>query len=110
MRFKAEPNLYVRFANKFVQRATGRKGISFDADGYFVTENELLCKVLSQHFEAIDGTSEPVAREPEESPVQGDSDPFRGMDDNAIRELGKRRKIKHWHIMSIEKLKKELEG
>lgn len=51
MRFKAEPNLYVKISNKYVQRATGLKGFYFDDKGEYETDNELMIKVLSQSFE-----------------------------------------------------------
>lgn len=51
MKFKAEPNLYVKISNKYVQRATGLKGFFFDENGEYETDSELLIKVLSQSFE-----------------------------------------------------------
>lgn len=51
MIFKGEPNHYVRFSNKAVIRMTGKKGFYFDESGRYETMNELLCKVLKQHFE-----------------------------------------------------------
>lgn len=53
MKFKAEPNLYVRIANKYVQRATRKKGFFFDSEGFYETDNELLIKVLSQRFDVV---------------------------------------------------------
>jgi len=50
MRFKAEPNLYVRFSLP-LQRATGRKGLYFKEDGTFETESPVLIKALSRQFE-----------------------------------------------------------
>jgi hypothetical protein len=50
MKYKSEPNLYVKINNKYVQRVTGKKGFSFDSDGVYETDNELLIKVLSQNF------------------------------------------------------------
>ncbi len=50
MIFKSEPGHYVRIANKYVQRATGKKGFYFDANGEYATDNELLIKLLSPHF------------------------------------------------------------
>lgn len=55
MKFKAEPNLFVRISNKYVQRATGKKGFYFDNKGIYETENEILIKVLSQNFEIVTG-------------------------------------------------------
>ena len=51
MKFIGTPNLYVRFSNKYIQRATRKKGITFDADGFYETENPFLIKILSQKFE-----------------------------------------------------------
>jgi len=51
MVFKSEPNLYVKLSNKYVQRSTGLKGFSFDSNGEYETENDLMIKVLSQNFE-----------------------------------------------------------
>lgn len=50
MRFKAEPNLYVRFSLP-LQRALGKKGFYFDAEGRFETEIPVLVKALSRQFE-----------------------------------------------------------
>lgn len=54
MKFKAEPNYYVRLSNKYVQRSTGLKGFYFDDKGEYETENEVMINVLSQHFEKVD--------------------------------------------------------
>lgn len=54
MRFKAEPNLFVKINNKYVQRVTGMKGFYFDENGEYETDNELLIKVLEQNFEAVE--------------------------------------------------------
>jgi hypothetical protein len=51
MIFKGEPNLFVRISNKYVQRATGIKGFNFDNNGEYKTDNNILIKLLSQHFE-----------------------------------------------------------
>ncbi len=51
MKFKGQPNLYVKLSNKYVQRATALKGFYFDSNGEFETANETLIKVLSQNFE-----------------------------------------------------------
>jgi len=65
MKFKAEPNLYVRIANKYVQRVTGKKGFYFDDKGEYTTENEVLIKVISQNFEIVEEVAE-VVKEVEE--------------------------------------------
>lgn len=54
MKFKAEPNLYVRVSNKIVQRTTGLKGFNFDENGEYETENPMMINVLSQNFEVIE--------------------------------------------------------
>ena len=65
MIFKSDPNLYVRISNKFIQRATGKKGLHFDENGLYITDNEWLIKVLSQNFETVEMTMlEPVKEEP----------------------------------------------
>jgi hypothetical protein len=58
MKFKAAPNYYVRLANKFVQRSTGLKGLHFDKNGEYTTTNEIMIKVLSQHFEVVEDVVE----------------------------------------------------
>lgn len=50
MIFKGEPNLFVRISNKMFQRATGKKGFYFDENGRYETDNELMIKILKQHF------------------------------------------------------------
>jgi hypothetical protein len=57
MKFKGEPNLYVRIANKSVKRLTGEKGFCFDNNGIYETDNEILRKVLPQHFEVVEETA-----------------------------------------------------
>ena len=54
MKFKAEPNLYVRINNKYVQRVTGKKGFYFDGEGIYETDTELMIKVLSQNFHVVE--------------------------------------------------------
>jgi len=54
MKFKAEPNLYVKLNNKYVKRVTGLKGFYFDSEGIYETENETMIKVLSQNFEIVE--------------------------------------------------------
>jgi hypothetical protein len=51
MVFKGTPNQYVRFSNKTVIRVTGKKGFYFNENGEYETDNDLLCRVLKQHFE-----------------------------------------------------------
>lgn len=51
MIFIGQPNLYVKISNKYVQRATNKKGFYFDSNGEFETDNEILIKVLQQNFE-----------------------------------------------------------
>jgi len=63
MIFKGEPNLYVRISNKMYQRITGVKGFIFDSNGRYETENANVCKILSQHFEAVEPTKEHIKQE-----------------------------------------------
>jgi hypothetical protein len=53
MKFKGEPNLFVRINIKFHQRLCGRKGFSFDANGEFETENLNLINLLKRSFEEV---------------------------------------------------------
>jgi hypothetical protein len=57
MVFIGQPNLYVRISNKYVQRATGKKGFTFDGNGEYETDNELISKLLKQHFEVKEENS-----------------------------------------------------
>jgi len=93
--FKGTANLYVRIANKYVQRATGLKGFYFNATGEYETDNETLCKVLKQSFAVK-----------EENNVTDDK-PVEKTDEE-IRSLAKEKGIKSWHIKSIDKLLAEL--
>lgn len=56
MIFKGEPNLFVRFSNKTVIRVTGKKGFYFNDKGEYETNNDLLCRVLKQHFEQTENS------------------------------------------------------
>lgn len=58
MKFKAEPNLFVKISNKYIQRVTGKKGFYFNDKGEFETDNEVLIKVLSQNFEVVEELKE----------------------------------------------------
>lgn len=60
MKFKAEPNLYVRISNKIVQRTTGLKGLKFDENGEYETENPMMINVLNQNFEKSEEIKEVV--------------------------------------------------
>lgn len=62
MKFTAEPGLFVKISNKYVQRATGMKGFFFDENGEYETENAVLIGVLKQNFKY----EEPIIEEPEE--------------------------------------------
>ena len=57
MRFKAEPNLYVRLSLPLQRILGGKKGFYFDAEGRFETEIPVLIKALSRQFE-IDNSDE----------------------------------------------------
>lgn len=89
MKFKSNPNLFVKISNKYVQRVTGKKGFYFDDKGEYETDNELLIKVLSQNFEQVK----------EENNVTGDKPT-----DEQIRALAKEKGIRNWHNMKIENL------
>ena len=54
MRFKTDiPNLYVKFTNKYIQRATGKKGMYFDANGEYETDNPVLIKAFTPLFAVV---------------------------------------------------------
>jgi len=54
MRFKGQPNLFVRISNNYLKRVTGMKGFYFNDKGEYETENEVLIKALSQNFEIVE--------------------------------------------------------
>lgn len=58
MIFIGTPNQYVRLSNKAVVRLTGKKGFHFDENGEYTTDNDLLCRVLKQHFEVKETEAE----------------------------------------------------
>lgn len=84
MKFTAEPNLFVRFSNKFVQRMTGKKGIHFDENGQYETENEFEIKILEQHFTITSNSNEEnidndiLPFEEEKTPKNGNTQAKRG--------------------------------
>lgn len=96
MKFKGQPNLYVKFANKYVQRSTGLAGIHFNSDGIYETENKYLIKILSQHFESFGIETTKTEDATVEQPHK--------VTEDEIKEKAKQLKIKSWHVMSIEKL------
>jgi hypothetical protein len=67
MIFKSTPNLFCKISNKYVQRATGMKGFHFDGKGEYVTENEVLIKVLSQSFEVAEEVTAEMPKVDEEA-------------------------------------------
>lgn len=105
MKFYGEPGLLVRNTRKNGPLKKW-KGFRFDENGEYETDNKHVISLLQTKFKAVEAITPEVI----ESAPQVDSEPINGMDDDSVRALGKARKIKHWHIMSIEKLKKELEG
>lgn len=64
MKFKGQPDLYVRISNKYVQRAYGHKGFFFDKNGEFETDNVVLIKLMKQCFEEV--KEEPIPETKEE--------------------------------------------
>lgn len=56
MIFIGTPNLYIRFANKMLRRATGKNGFMFDENGEFETDHDLLIRVLKQRFQVKEET------------------------------------------------------
>lgn len=53
MKFKGQPGLFVKISNKYIQRATSKKGLFFNENGEYETENPILIKALSQNFETV---------------------------------------------------------
>lgn len=51
MRFKAEPDLYVRLSLPLQRALAGKKGFYFDSNGIFETDIPVLVKALSRQFE-----------------------------------------------------------
>lgn len=70
MIFIAIPNLYVRLSNKYVIRATGKKGFYFNEQGKYETDNPILIKVLSQNFEIEDNVVETVEEVKAVEPIE----------------------------------------
>ncbi len=60
MKFKAQPKLFVKISNKYLQRVTGKKGFYFDENGEYETENTHLIGVLTQRFEKVEEVIEEV--------------------------------------------------
>lgn len=50
MTFRGAPNLYIRISDRH-KRLFPFKGFTFNADGEFTTDNELLIRLLKQQFE-----------------------------------------------------------
>lgn len=103
MKFYGEPGLLVRNMRRNGPLKTF-KGFRFDANGEYTTENKYIIRLLQGRF----ATDQPTAPTVDESPSEPPTQPPTGMSEEETRQLGKQMKIKHWHIMSIDKLKKEL--
>lgn len=52
--FKSQPNMFVKINSKHIANATGMKGIYFDSNGEYTTDNEILIKALSNVFTRAD--------------------------------------------------------
>jgi hypothetical protein len=63
MKFKGQPNLFVRISNKIVIRNTGKKGFYFDNNGEYETDNPLLARYIKQSFEVVKEDPIPEAAE-----------------------------------------------
>lgn len=67
MKFFAEPNLYVRFTQRH-RRIFGMRGFSFDENGEYETDKELLIRLLKQRFKYEEPQPEPeTTAEPSET-------------------------------------------
>jgi hypothetical protein len=60
MKFKGEPNLFVRINIKAHQRMSGRKGFLFDENGFFETENQFLIGLLDRQYERVEEPKEEI--------------------------------------------------
>lgn len=90
MIFKGQPNMYIRISNKSVIRLTGIRGFYFDENGRYETNNELLIRVLKQHFEEENNV-------PDDKPTE-----------EQIRALAKEKGIDHYWNAKIENLIEKL--
>lgn len=50
VKFFAEPNFYVRVSNKVIQRMSNLKGLQFDENGEYVTDNDYLINAMKIQF------------------------------------------------------------
>lgn len=57
MKFKAQPGLFVRICNKYVQRVTGKKGFYFNNKGEYETDQELIIKLIGDTFEKVENNA-----------------------------------------------------
>ena len=64
MKFYATPNLYVRFTKRH-RRLFGKVGFSFDANGEFETDKELLIQLLKTQFKCEKPKPETAEMQPE---------------------------------------------
>jgi hypothetical protein len=62
MKFIGTPNLYVHIRNKRIQRLTRKKGLRFDENGFYETDNPILTKALSQHFQKVEPAEDPFLK------------------------------------------------
>jgi len=63
MIFLGEPMLYVKINNPIVKRVTGLKGFTFDENGEYKTEVDLMIRVLKQNFEVKKEVKEKIKKE-----------------------------------------------
>jgi len=71
MKFYGEPNLLVRFSERNIRRF-GTHGFSFNENGEYETDNDLLCQLLQQHYRC-DIVADTATTEPENNADTGET-------------------------------------
>ena len=74
----------------------------FDDNGMYETDNPIMIKALKRKFRYEGSDNTPIEEETVEEVIED------VMDEESIRLLAKERKIKSWHVKSIETLKEEM--
>ena len=100
MKFYAEPGLLVRPRKNGVMKRF--RPFRFDNNGEYETDNPILVKALKQRFST---DVNDVSQKNNEDVIELIDDE---LTEESIRQLAKDRKIKSWHVKSIETLKEEL--
>jgi len=100
MKFYAEPGLLIRPRKNGVMKRF--KPFRFDENGEFETDNPILIKALTRRFSADTNSKQQKSTEDVVELLDEE------LTEESIRQLAKDRKIKSWHVKSIETLKEEL--